>query len=293
MDINSLHRLFAAELIGADLRDPPSAELIARVEDAMAAYAVLVIRGQRIGDEEHIRFSRAFGPLELPPNLGIKGVERRLRPELYDASNLDADGTLLTPDSPRRKYNRGNGLFHTDSSFNSLPTKWSLLLSHVLPPEAGDTDFIDTRAVYTDLSSETKKRLDGLIVEHSLWHSRERGGFDDVSDEMRRLMPPARHRLVRIMPDGVPALYIGAHASHVVGWPLDAGRALLAELYRFATQDKYIYSHQWCSGDLVIWDNRCTMHRAGRFDDLRYERDLRRTTVNEHGPDCASTDAAA
>jgi alpha-ketoglutarate-dependent 2,4-dichlorophenoxyacetate dioxygenase len=275
-------------MMGADLQPAPTPALVELVESAMSRYAVLVIRGQRLSDEEHIRFSRAFGPLELPPKLGMADKKRRLRRELYDASNLDADGELLAEESRQRRYNRGNGLFHTDSSFNSLPTKWSLLLSHVLPPEGGNTDFIDTRAVYDDLPASMKAELEGLEAVHSLWHSRERAGLGGVTEEMRALMPPVRHPLVRALPSGRKALYIGAHAAHIPGHPGSAGQSLLQELYDIATQPKYIYSHTWRPGDLVIWDNRCTLHRAGSFDDLRYKRDLRRTTINEYGPEQAS-----
>lgn len=286
-----LHPRFAAELVGADLRTPPSDELMAHVAAAMDEHALLVVRDQDIGDEEHIRFSRAFGPLELPPELGIRGAKRRLRRELYDASNLDADGRLLEPDSTRRNYNKANELFHTDSSFNDLPTKWSLLLAHVLPPDGGDTEFIDTRAVYDDLPDAMKQKIEGLVASHFLYNDWSRGGYIEVSDEMRRRMPPVQHPLVREMPNGRRALYIGAHASHIVDWPVDEGRALLEELYDFATQRKYVYTHEWRKGDLVIWDNRCTMHRAAPFDDsLQHIRDLRRTTINEHGPECAATD---
>ena len=257
----------------------------------MAQYGVLVIRGQQIDDEQHIRFSRAFGPLELPPNLGMSTRKSRLRRELYDASNLDANGELLEADSPRRKYNRGNELFHTDSSFNDLPTKWSLLLAHVLPPAGGNTEFTDLREVYAALPPATKTRLDGLVAEHNLWHSREQGGFTAVTDEMKRLMPPVQHPMVGTAADGRLALYIGAHASHVVGWPVDEGRAFLQELLTFAAEPRFIYSHVWRDGDLVIWDNRCMLHRVGPFDDLHHPRDLRRTTINEYGPERASTDA--
>ena len=262
--VRPLHPLFAAELEGADLADEPSPALVATVERAMATYGVVAIRGQQhIGDEEHLRFSRAFGPLELPPNLGMATMRRRLRSELYDASNLDADGELLTADSPRRKYNRGNELFHTDSSFNDLPTKWSLLRAHELPPAGGNTDFADLRAVYADLPGELKTRVEGLVAEHNLWHSRERGGFTTVNDEMKQLMPPVHHRVVRTAADGRPTLYVGAHASHIVGWPVAEGRKLLDELLALAGRPQYVYSHRWCTGDIVIWDNRCMLHRAG------------------------------
>jgi len=290
MEIRPLHSLFAAELLGADLSRNVSPALHDIVEQAMAEHAVLVIRGQSIDDEAHIRFSRAFGPLELPPNLGIPSMNKRLRRELYDASNLDSDGRLLEADSSRRRYNRANNAFHTDSSFNDMPTKWSLLLAHVLPPDGGDTEFVDTRAVYDDLSQDMKARLEGLEAQHYLWYSRERAGLTGVTEEMRRLMPPVRHPIVRTLPSGRKALYIGAHASHIVGRPVDEGRTLLEELYDFATQPNYVYSHVWRPGDLLIWDNRCTMHRAAEFDDLTHERDLRRTTINEYGSERASTE---
>src|SRR5690606_10420648 len=158
-----------------------SPELIDTVEAAMAEHAVLVIRDQHLGDDDHIRFSRAFGPLELPPKLGMANMKRRLRPELYDASNLDAEGVLLTADSTRRRYNRGNELWHTDSSFNDLPTKWSLLLAHELPTEGGNTEFVDMRAVYDDLPDALKRKIAPLTAEHYLWHSREQGGFSGVT----------------------------------------------------------------------------------------------------------------
>ncbi len=289
--VRQLHPVFAAEIEGADLTVEPSEELVRTVEQAMAHYAVVVIRDQHITDEQHLRFSRAFGPLELPPNLGMANHKRRLRTELYDASNLDENGALLAADSPRRKYNRGNELFHSDSSFNDLPTKWSLLLAHALPPTGGNTEFVDLRAVYADLPAETKTRLDSLVAEHYLWHSRERGGYTEVTDEMKRLMPPVRHPVVRVAADGRRTLYIGGHASHIVGWPIEEGRALLQELATLAAEPRYIYSHEWRDGDLVIWDNRCTLHRVAAFDDLQYPRDMRRTTINEHGPERASTDA--
>lgn len=292
MEINRLHPLFAAEMTGVDLREPLTPELKAAVEQAMADHAVLVIRAQSLDDEQHIGFSREFGPLELPPETGMR--VRRLRQELYDASNLDSDGILLSADSARRRYNLANEVFHTDSSFNALPTKWSLLLGHVIPPDGGNTEFIDTRLVYEELPDDTKARIETLQAEHFLWFSRERAGLKEITEEMRRRMPPVQHALVRVSASGRKALYIGAHASHVVGMPLDEGRALLEELYAFATQAKFVYSHKWRQGDLVIWDNRCTLHRAGEFrTTLTHVRDLRRTTINEYGPECASTDLTA
>ena len=289
LSVNPLHALFGAELVGADLSEPPAAALVARIESLMDRYAVLVIRDQRLDDEQHIALSRAFGPLELPPDYGT-GAPRRLRRELYDASNLGIDGKVLPQDSPRREYNRANLTFHADSTFNDLPSKWSLLRSHVLPAEGGNTEFVDTRAVHDDLPQPTKRKIAGRQAMHDLWHSHTAGRHFKVTDDMRRRMPPVPQDIVRNLPDGRKSLCIGSHATHIVGLPVAEGRALLDELYAFATQPRYVYSHPWRMGDLVIWDNRTTLHRAAPWQDRGQVRDLRRTSINESGPEIAATD---
>ncbi|WP_129794408.1 TauD/TfdA family dioxygenase [Sphingosinicella sp. CPCC 101087] len=291
MEVRPLHEVFAAELIGADLAQDPDAALVQTVEEAMTRYAVVVVRDQtHVGDDEHIRFSRAFGPLELPPSLGFKtSGNRRFRWELYDASNLDVDGNIEAADTLKRRYSKGNEQFHTDSSFNDLPTKWSLLFCHIATPERGETEFVDTRAAYDRLSDAMKSRVDGLIVEHNVWRSRERAGFTDT-DPLKKALPAVRHPLVRESASGRKALYIGSHADHIVDMPLDEGRALLDELTAIATEAKFVYAHKWRNGDLVIWDNRCTLHRATEFDYLSHKRDLRRTTINEYGEERAANE---
>jgi len=286
MQVNPLHPLFAAELTGTDLALPPSDLLVETVEAAMAQYAVLVVRGQsHIGDDEHIRFSRAFGSLELPPTLGFTSTaKRRFRGELYDASNLDSEGNIDAPDTLKRKYSKGNELFHTDSSFNSLPTKWSLLLGHEVTKVRGETEFVDTRAAYDSLPEKMKQRIEGLTVEHNVWRSRERAGFTAIQS-LKDSLPAVQQPLVRVSASGRKALYIGSHADHIIGMEIEEGRALLEELVAAATPPAAIYAHKWEQGDLVIWDNRCTMHRATEFDYLNERRDLRRTTINESGED--------
>jgi alpha-ketoglutarate-dependent 2,4-dichlorophenoxyacetate dioxygenase len=204
-------------------------------------------------------------------------------PQLYDVTNLDPNGNIIPVTPNSQSQARGFERFHTDSSFNTLPTKWSLLLGHIVPPEGANTDFIDTRVVYDGLSDAMKARIEGLVAVHDLFAGRERLGVTFGSEEMHKLYPPVTHPMVRVSASGRKALYIGGHAVGIVGMPGHEAQALLDELYTFATQDKYIYSHRWHGADLVIWDNRCTLHRATPFDRGRYKRDCRRTTINEYG----------
>lgn len=280
MEVNQLHPLFAAEIVGLDTSAPVTPQTIKAVEDTMAKYGVSIVRNASLKDEDHIRFSRAFGPLELPP-----GSSRRpgVAPQLYDVTNLDASGNIIPVTPNALSQARGFERFHTDSSFNTLPTKWSLLLGHIVPPEGANTDFIDTRIVYEDLPVATKARIADLVGIHDLFAGRERLGVTFGSEQMHKLYPPVTHPMVRISASGRKALYIGGHAVGIVGMPDEEARALLDELYAFATQDKYIYSHKWREADLIIWDNRCMLHRATPFDRARYKRDCRRTTINEYG----------
>jgi alpha-ketoglutarate-dependent 2,4-dichlorophenoxyacetate dioxygenase len=286
--LESLHPLFGVSVRGVDLREPPATELLADIQRLMDDKAVVVIRAQQLDDDQHIALSRAFGPLELPPDYRT-GAPRRLREELYDASNLGVDNQVLAVDSARREYNRANLMFHADSTYNDLPTTWSLLLAHTIPENGGNTQFIDTRAVYDDLPDTLRQRLEGLKGVHDLWHSHRAGQYFEVTDAMRRLMPPVEHDIVRTLPNGRHALCIGSHVVQIAGWSADDSRALLDELYAFATQSRYIYSHRWNKGDLVIWDNRTSLHRAAPWQDDGQVRDLRRTTILEHGSEISAT----
>jgi alpha-ketoglutarate-dependent 2,4-dichlorophenoxyacetate dioxygenase len=195
-------------------------------------------------------------------------------------------------ESLRHASNRANEEFHTDSSFNALPTKWSLLSARIVPAEGADTLFIDTRAVYDSLPQDLRAKAEDAVAEHYFWKTRGRAGFNVITEEMKRAMPPVPQKIVRTIPEsGRKALLIGNHATHVIGWPLEEGRRLLDELNAFAARPEFIYRHQWRVHDLVIWDNRCTLHRATPYDVFSHKRDLRRTTINESGPEISSTDA--
>ena len=297
MDVRPLHPLFAAELVGADLTVAPGDALIETVESAMARYGVLAIRDARIDDEQHKRFSRAFGPLELPSRSKDAPVippgKRRIDPDLFYAGNLDGDGEIVPYTSEKLRYGKGAERFHTDSSFHQMPTKWSLLLGHETPPPeaGGETWFVDGRVAYDTLSDELKARIEGLVGIHDFWEGRRHAGLQgEITPEMRRMIPfpPARHPVVRTMPYARKALYVGGHCVGIEGMDDAESRALIDALYDHATQDRFIYRHNWRQYDLVIWDNRCTMHAATPLLSDAHRRDMRRTTVNESGPETSA-----
>ena len=281
MKTHQLHPLFVGEITGLDTAAPTPADVQA-FEDAMAQYAVCVIRDAALGDDEHVRFSRAFGPLELPPGMG-----KRISPLIYDISNLTAEGEIRPP-NPNGAQPTDFELFHTDSPFNSLSTKWSLLLAYDPPPEGANTEYVDLRAVYDALSQEMKDRIENLEVEHDLFRALQRNGVKFEDDEMRKSYPRMSHPLVRRSANGRKTLYFGWHAVGIVGWEEDEATKLIDELYAFATQPQFVYSHKWRKGDMVVWDNRCTMHSATSFERYKYKRDMRRTTINESGPELSA-----
>jgi alpha-ketoglutarate-dependent 2,4-dichlorophenoxyacetate dioxygenase len=274
---------FLAEIEGVDLSRPIDVATLRGIVRAMDEYAVGVFRATGLDDAGHIAFSRLLGNLELAPSLFGKGDKRFNHPELFDAGNLDANGNILM-DGRRRLYNKGNALWHTDSSFNPHRASYSLLLAHEVPPTGGDTEFADMRAAYDALPAPMKEKIENLTVEHWLWHSRMLAGYPEPTAAERAAKPPAHHKLVQVHPgSGRKTLYIAAHASHIVEWPVEEGRKLINELTEFSTQPQFARSVSWKQpGDLVIWDNRCTMHRATPFEDTRYRRDMRRTTVLEN-----------
>lgn len=272
---------FVTEMSGVALGDIDIGEF----RRTMDRHAVCVIRNERpVSDAEHVAFSRRLGPL-LPMKMLTmvgKSKSRFAFPELIDIGNIDADGRLLPEDDRRRAYNRGNLLWHTDASYDQARGVYSLLSCHSIPPGGADTEFADMRAAYACLPDDTKERIEDLIVEHSIWHSRALAGMTDVTAEEKATRPPARHRLVHRHPgSGRKVLYLASHASHVVGLPIEEGRALLRELMGFATQPRFVCRHKWRVGDLLVWDNQQTMHRGTPFDDTKHPRDMRRTTVIE------------
>ncbi len=274
------HPHLGAEIRGVDLTQPVEPDVFAGIEAAFNRHSVLIFPDQPITDEQQMAFSLLFGSLEVNPNYA--GQKPRVRREIADISNLDHDGKILELGNPRRVFNRGNQLWHTDSSFKRVPAKCSLLSAREVPPTGGETEFADMRAAYDALSEERKRALKGLVVEHSIFRSRSQIGFSNFNDEIFKELPPVQQVLVRRHPgSGRWGLYLASHASHVIGWPIEEGSKLIEELIAFATQPQFVYQHRWRVGDLVMWDNRCTMHRGRTYDETNHRRVLHRTTVSD------------
>jgi alpha-ketoglutarate-dependent 2,4-dichlorophenoxyacetate dioxygenase len=285
IEIKPLHPIFAAEVTGLDFSAPVDEMPIAEIKQAIDHYGVLIFRGETMPtDDQHVDFSRAFGPIELGSTFKIQGETRRrvANPLLVDAGNMDADGNILKPDARRMMFRRGDRLWHADMTFMPNRATYSLLLGHEMPPTGGDTMFCDMRDAYERLPAELKDMIEDLTVAHSIWYSRSLAGFPEPTREELDSRPPAYHKMVHVQPaTGRKSLYLAAHAEHIVDWPVEIGRALIEGLMKFATRPEAVYAHKWRTGDLVMWDNLTTMHRATEFEDTKYRRDVRRTTCRE------------
>ena len=278
---------FAAEVGDVDLGLPLSPDDIAAIKAAFTRYAVLVFPDQAFSDESHLDFARRFGPLETSVFALRQDHKMRLHASMADVGNLDADNNILETNDRIRLYQLGNRLWHTDSSFKRLPAYCSILHGRSIPPVGGHTEFADLRAAYDALPVATRRRIAGLVAEHSLMTSRARLGFTDFDETERKAFEPVPQVLVRRLPDsGRMSLYLASHAGTIRGMADDEARRLLDDLAAHATQRQFVYTHRWRVNDLVMWDDRCTMHRGLAFDDQRYKRDMRRATVSDVAPTC-------
>jgi len=279
--IRQLHSVFAGEVAGVDCAKPLPADEIAAIEAGMDRYAVLVFRGQDLTDAQQIAFTLQFGEFESYKTAGHirSDADHRLGPGMADFSNLDKNGRIISAEDRVWFFKLGDRLWHSDSSFRPNPAKYSLLSGRVLPSWGANTEFADMRAAYDALDPRTKAEIEGLICEHSLIHSRAAIGFTDLTAEEFAAFEPVRQPLVRVHPvSGRKSLFLAAHAGAIVGWTVPEAQMFLRDLTEHATQREFVYSHAWRLHDLVMWDNRQTMHRARRFD--RNEvRDVRRTTL--------------
>jgi alpha-ketoglutarate-dependent 2,4-dichlorophenoxyacetate dioxygenase len=276
---------FAAEVEGIDLSKPLSREEIDAVHAGMDRYAVLVFHDQKITDEQQLAFTLSLGDIEHSIGTSLRGPsEYRLPTTFADVSNLNKDNKVFARDDRPRLFGLGNRLWHSDSSFKVTPAKYSLLRAVSIPSKGGNTEYADMRAGYDTLDEETKAEIEELVCEHSQLYSRAILGFTDFTEEERERFKPVRQCLVRTHPvTKRKSLYLASHAGGIIGWPVPEARAFLRDLIEHATQRQFVYAHKWTVNDLVMWDNRQTMHRARPFP-VNEPRDMRRTTLAGDGP---------
>ncbi len=279
---------FAAEVGDIDLAAPLADADFAAIREAFWRYAVLVFPDQRLTTGQHLEFAARFGPLETSIGVYRSDAQMRTPAQIADVSNLNMRDEIWGRDSRLRMFQLGNRLWHTDSSFKNVPALASLLYARSIAPVGGHTEFADLRAAWDALPDDEHARLEPLVAEHSIFHSRARLGFTNFNAAERASLPPVRQRLVRTIPEtGRRTLYLASHAGGIEGMPDDEARALIDALTAHATQRQFVYTHRWRVHDLVMWDNRCTMHRGTEFDDLRWRRDVQRATVSDVANTCA------
>ena len=281
LTIRKLAEHIGAEVQGVDITSPIDAETFEQLRGALCNYGVLVFHDQEITDEQHVTFSEGFGTLEMTmPNdpIGDGGP-------IGVISNLDEKGDIIPPADPRTLYTVANTLWHSDGSFKRVPLRGSLLYAKVVPPVGGETEFASLTAAYAALPERKKAEIDDLTAEHSIAHSRAQIAPNLMSDAFQKDTPPVNHRLVRTIPEtGKQALLVGSYTTHIPGLPIEEGKALLKELLEWSTQPQFVYRHTWRVYDLVVYDNRCCLHRGRSWDRGKYKRVLHRTTLAGDGP---------
>lgn len=285
VSIRQIHPVFMGEVSGIDLTRALSRADVAALEAGMDRYAVLVYHDQNIDNDQQMAFTRNFGAIEAARGGNItKPDQQRLPTGMNDVSNLGKDGQPLPRDDRRRLFNLGNQLWHSDSSFRAIPAKYSILSCRLPSSTGGNTEFADMRAAYDALDAATKAEIEDLVCEHSLMYSRGSLGFTELTEEERAAFRPVRQRLVRTHPvTGRKSLYLSAHIGTIVGWLRPESLSLIRDLTEHATQPRFVHIHHWHPWDIVMWDNRQTMHRVRRFDESQ-PRDMRRTTVAGDAP---------
>jgi alpha-ketoglutarate-dependent 2,4-dichlorophenoxyacetate dioxygenase len=285
LTFRKLHPHFVAEVGPVDLRRVDDPETLAEIRAGMDEHAVLVFHDQPFTDAEHLAFAERLDGV-LHTKLGSSALQKNRfgNEALGDISNLDENGEIMKTNNRRRMYGLGNRLWHTDASFQDPPGRYSMLSAKVVPPVEADTEYADMRAAYDALPEDEKIRLEGLRAHHSIAYSRQTLGFE-FSESEQEALKGAIHPLFRTIPRSKRrSLYVASHASRIIDWPVPEGRLLLRDLIEHATRPEFVYRHQWRVGDLVIWDNRATMHRARPFDDATYRRELRRVTTLDVEP---------
>jgi alpha-ketoglutarate-dependent 2,4-dichlorophenoxyacetate dioxygenase len=276
---------FVGFVYGVDLKKDLDIKIVKEIDNAINKLSVLVFKDQNIDDSEQVRFTKYFGEIEASGSKSniTKAKDRRLSTDLADVSNLDKNNKPFTKDDPRRIFNLGNRLWHTDSSFKEIPAKYSLLSARNVSKEGGNTEFADMRSAYDNLESRIKNKIDTMICEHSLIYSRQRLGFDMVkelsSEEIKNFTPVEQPLVRKNKVTNRKTIFLSSHIGKIKNWIRPDSMCFVDDLIEYATQLKFKYIHVWSKNDLIIWDNRQTMHRARAYDDLKENRDMRRTTV--------------
>ena len=269
---------FAAEIGDIDLSEPLTNDDWATIHEAYDHYSVLIFPGQNLEHDQHAAFAQRFGPIDPSMVVDIESAPIRIPTDIADVSNLTADNQIMADGDRMLEFQRGNRLWHTDSSFKTIPANASLLYIRSIPPVGGLTEFADMRAAFDALDDATRKHIEGRIAYHSIANSRARLGFE-MTEAEKTTYPNIPQAMVRTRrSDGKKSLYIASHIGDIEGLTRDEAEALTERLLNFATQRQFVYTHRWREDDLVIWDNRCTLHRGRPFDDLRWPRDARRAT---------------
>ena len=274
--LRNLHPMYGVEAVGVDVAKPVDDATFAEIRAALDEHSLLLFRGLDMTDERQVAFSERFGPLLRATSNNPGGGTPFSR-----QSNLDIrTGAFIPADDKRMRYQKANEQFHSDGSYRVVPSLCSLLSGRIVPPEGGATEFTTMRGAWAALPEAKRRPLEGLVAVHYLYHSRSLVDPTVMNDEQKSETPPVRQAVVRTNPvNGRKTLFVGAHASHIVGWPLEEGRAFIEELTAFATQERFVHRHKWREGDLVVWDNRALLHRATAYDGTRYKRLMQRTTV--------------
>ena len=281
LTIRKLEEHIGAEVQGVDISSPIDADTFEQLRRALCEYAVLVFHDQDITDEQHVAFSEGFGPLEMTmanDPIGDGGP-------IGVISNLDENGEIIPPEDPRTLYTVANTLWHSDGSFKRVPLRGSLLSAKVIPPEGGETEFASLTAAYAALPEQKKADIEELIAEHSIAHSRTQISPNLMDEAFQKDTPPVNQRLVRTIPEtGKKALLVGSYTTRVHGLPIEEGKTLLKELLEWSTQPQFVYRHTWRVNDLVVYDNRCCLHRGRSWNRGKYKRVLHRTTLAGDDP---------
>lgn len=281
LQLKTLHPVFGAEATGIDLTRPLAPADVRAINKAMNEHAVLVFRGQPLTAQQQIDFAQSFGPLDIGLKRVFKRPERLEDERLIDISNVDAQGNVAKRDSQKNLSNFANQLWHSDSSFMNPRAAYSMLHCVIKPSWGGNTEFADLRHAYDTLDARTKAEIQDLKAEHFALHTRILLGDDAYTDEQKKEIPPAVWPLADTHPgSGRKVLFVGVHARQILGWPTAESRMYLQDLLEHATRRENVYVHEWQVGDLVIWDNRSTLHRGRRYD-IAERRELRRTTIND------------